>query len=607
MKSLSSSLCSLCAGLYAFGAGLCQRIVSSRSIPWLGSALFGMLGESSLLAEERTLQTDHALAIHIPTGGLHTIGEALARRLPASIPVTAGSGVLNCDSSSSLQYTMGDWDLSLVVDEMEFVTVQGRLELMVYGHLQSSETTMDMNGDCAILENLQETCSLEIGTTPFSLNLGLDFALSDDGLSLETVVSEPVFELAPVTNPIQNCIFGDAVETILGQNPYMLSDLIMGLIEPELGSVTESIQGAFDGVIDQLIVEQDVDLLGSNVHLRLAPTVFTVEDSGIVLGLGSYITVDVDPSCSNMAEYPIETGVNGVDVDWPTFDGRVFTTGIPYDLGFFVGKHFVDQALYAVWVSGALCIDVAEMSGLSITGELASGFFGEEIQTLVGEDTIELQLFPRRPFQAEFSDDQPPISIAIDGLMLESYADILHRRSRILSVNIGADVGVIMSLDANRVSMEIPLDAEAFFLQEEYHEMLPHGYSEGVPNLLDLALGSVLGNGTLPVLVLPSVFGMNLDTIIWQPDSTGAWLGGHLIFDPDSVQPSIIAGCSASDFGCDSGGPSIDIDVNTLIGCDDMSIGCEGGCSQPGTIKLPVGRMLGLCVIILGAMIRRRE
>ena len=50
-----------------------------------------------------------------------------------------------------------------------------------------------------------------------------------------------------------------------------------------------------------------------------------------------------------------------------------------YDAAVFLGRHFLDQMFYAVWASGAMCIDVSEQAGLDLTGDLAAGFFGNDL------------------------------------------------------------------------------------------------------------------------------------------------------------------------------------------------------------------------------------
>ena len=60
------------------------------------------------------------------------------------------------------------------------------------------------------------------------------------------------------------------------------------------------------------------------------------------------------------------------------------------------------------------------------------------------------------------------------------------------------------------------------------------------------------------------------------------------------------------DFGC-GGGPSIDIDVEQEFGCDQDIGGCEGSCSTTGSFSVPVGRLLGVFFLVLGALFRRRS
>ena len=118
----------------------------------------------------------------------------------------------------------------------------------------------------------------------------------------------------------------------------------------------------------------------------------------------------------------------------------------------------------------------------------------------------------------------------------------------------------------------------------------------------------------LPAVTVPSVFGVELDALLWQPDVNQDWLGGYLLLNTDNIQPFEVPSCSASDLGCDGGGPSIDIDIEEVLGCgsSDLSAGCEGGCSstpQSGrwVIRLPAGRLLLFGMIVGGVVLRRRE
>ena len=54
--------------------------------------------------------------------------------------------------------------------------------------------------------------------------------------------TDPVFEISELGNPVDNCLVADAVDTILGQNPALISDLIRDAIEPELTGLGATVE-----------------------------------------------------------------------------------------------------------------------------------------------------------------------------------------------------------------------------------------------------------------------------------------------------------------------------------------------------------------------------
>lgn len=555
-------------------------------------------------AEPLILETDHAMAVHLPTAGLNQIGQALQNILPPSIPVAAGTNTLDCSSGTQIDYSLADIDLIFAVDDVEFVTSENALDLLVTGHLGSSASTATIVGDCSVLYGLDETCDVQLGTTPFTLSMGMTMELTETGLAVHA--DDPIFEVAPVTNPLSNCMLAGGVDTILGQDPYVFSNLIQNALEPELVVIPESIESNLDGILESLIVNDSLDLLGKEVSVLLEPSALEINESGLLLGFGATMESETLDSCIDSASWtPPE------DTDWPSFTGTMFETGMRYDAGIFVGQHFVNQVLYTVWASEALCIDVAEFAGLDFTGEFAAGFLGSELGILMGSKPVNLSLSAQSPMSVVFSDDQPPMSIDLSGLSLQSSGEVLDREILLQSIGLETEIGLYLDVADSRLILDVPVAAEDFFLIEEYHEVLAPGYSEGVPGLLDLAIGSVLTEDIFPTLVLPEVLGMELEQIIWQPSADGAWLGGHVVLDVDQIQPVEIVGCSSGNLGCEGSGPSIDIDVDDLLGCENTTVGCEGGCSQgPNgrtTIRLPAGRVFGGLLVLSVVFVRRRE
>ena len=297
-------------------------------------------------AEELTFQTGQALAVHLPTGGLDQIGVALKNVLPSSITVAAGFNDLECSSTTTVTYAIEEMELIFAIDDVEFVTQNGFLDLLVTGHIGSSQSTAMITGDCSVLTDLNEVCSVELGTTPFTLSMSMRIELTETELVVEA--EEPIFEVAPVTNPLGDCVLADGLDTVLGQDPYVFSNLLQDAVEPELDIVPQTIENNLSDVLETLVVSENVDLLGKELSVLLEPSDVRVDESGIVLGFGADISVPTVNQCVNTAEWlPPE------DNDWPVFSGEMFVTGLRYDIGIFVGQHFVNQVLYAVWASEA--------------------------------------------------------------------------------------------------------------------------------------------------------------------------------------------------------------------------------------------------------------
>jgi hypothetical protein len=555
-------------------------------------------------AEPLEIATDQALAIHVAPQGFARLGDAVSGLIPPAIPVEGGSGAFDCGDGSILEYTLGDMDLQLSIDEVAFTTLGGFLGLDIYGTLGSTSTEIIAAGECSILTGLEETCDLVIPTTSFSLST--EIAIWLDGGNIHVDAGEADFSLSTINNPLGGCLLADAIGTLLGQNPDALTDLIADAIEPSLADLPQTIEEALEDSLGSLDVETALDVLGQELQLRLSPTVVSLEDNGLVIGMGSVVTVDATPSCVDLtsAEPPADNA-------WPALDGQAMASTLEYDFGLFLGKHFMDQILYAAWASGGLCLDVEALTGFSFTGEFVAAFFGDEVTELVGNAPVRLDLGPTQPPTTVFDDDQPPISIELEGFALEAVSELDHRMLRLLQIDMYALLRLYIELSGDSLVLELPLSEDDFVLTEVYSELLPPGYSEGVPSLLGTALGSFAPN--LPTLTIPSILGISLDALIWEPAEDQSWQGGYIFLDTSSVEPLDVAGCSADGFGCDGGGASLDFDLESQLGCDQVSTGCDDGsgcedtgCSSAGKIRLPGGRMLGLMVILVGAAIRRR-
>ena len=96
-------------------------------------------------AEELTFATNQALAVHLPTGGLDQIGVALRNVLPSSINVASGANSIDCSSTSTVTYAIDELDLIFAIDDVEFITQDGYLDLIFVSHVSGPTNNYSYN------------------------------------------------------------------------------------------------------------------------------------------------------------------------------------------------------------------------------------------------------------------------------------------------------------------------------------------------------------------------------------------------------------------------------------------------------------------------------
>ena len=144
-----------------------------------------------------------------------------------------------------------------------------------------------------MFEDLEEECALGLGVTPFSLSMDVEMRLENG--AFVTSVGTPVF--GANVRSISDCFVSDAVDTLLGQDPAMISNLITDMMADELNDIPSSVEDSLNDVIDDLTINETVDLLGEGLDVLLEPTAVYLNEDGVVLGFGSEMSLDVRESC----------------------------------------------------------------------------------------------------------------------------------------------------------------------------------------------------------------------------------------------------------------------------------------------------------------------
>lgn len=558
------------------------------------------LWSSAALSATVERGVDAAVAVHLTPGGLGRLGDAIERVVPATFPVEGTVDTFTCDEEDAapLDYVLSPLDLLLSADEVAVTTSEDAVHVTVYATLGSTAATLDVTGDCAFLEDLDETCQLQIPTIPVEIHLEVALRALGDGID---AIAEPVVvTLAPIPNPVDDCTLSSFVGTLIGQegNEHLIDELLLAQVQPSLAELPARVEEALEGALDDLAFDTTLDLPGAPLDLSLYPTRIDVDDNGILIGLGATALTQTT-GCVDPSQVPLPVA------EWPAFGPTAEGTSLEYDAGVFLGRGFIEELMVALWGSGVFCTEVVELADVPVQGAFVAAFFGDETGTLLGPTTpAKLVLANPTPPDTWFWEDQPVLTFTMDDLTMDLVSEVDFRETRVLQVGIQADLGIDLGVVDGVLAPTLVIEQSAFLFSERYSELVSPGYAANLGELVATVLATVLPDDELATVALPEPLGARLGGIVWRPTPDDQWQGGYALIDVTDVQPLPVAGCSASSFSCDGEGEGID--VGEALGCNDPeAMGCAGEGSSCTT--LPAAPFVPLLPAILLVLRRRRR
>ena len=398
----------------------------------------------------------------------------------------------------------------------------------------------------------------------FTENLTIDIGLTGDHIHIEDCALsglESVFQF-----------FGGSVYDLV-LNAIDINSLIAGIL-PEL-------ELAIEDALNQANIEQDVDLMGSTLHIVLAPNEAIIQEEGLRIVFSAGASIDEPATCVLEYDSGASKGTENPLIDLSSFPSV-------FDLGATISDDFINQALYSVWSGGAVCQTIDESifaldsSILNLlTGDAFVDFFEETVPLVIKTN-------PKEPPVLDMS-TASDVGVDIHDLGLDFYAEIDGRQSRVIGIDISTVVGVDINLEDQTGALDIAVDinTDAVEAKVYFNEFLPSTSNEAIEaefvGQLDTILGlvdiqSLLGNLnlSLPAIVLGDA-SIGIQELLIKP--SGGAQEDLTIFANLGTVPYGGSGC-----GADTGG------------------GCGGGCSSTGN---PWGRSF-LFLLLVMACVRRR-
>lgn len=536
-----------------------------------------------------------ALALHVSVAGLDRIGDAVEAMVPDRISVSAAQE-LACTDDTLLSVSLPDLSLIVSMDDVAVDPSPGRIDLTLAGAIWSDPTELRVEGSCAFLTGVDETCDFQVPITAFQAHVGIQIAAN--GTAIDVIVDPPTFSLSPIPDPLSGCGLISAASSVLLADPRFVSGLIEDAVQPMLATVPEMVQEQLGTALDSVIIEQSTYLGLVPVFMESWPTRVDVDEGGLVVGFGAHVRVYADePTCEDPFGGP-PTGTG-----WPDIDGTAGDSSLAYDAGLMVSADLLDAAVWTAWAAGGLCSDMTHTEdGMEVTATLLATFLGTELTDLVGP-MAPATVVMRNPTPPIFSfgSDAPVFGFFLDTMTLGLMLPLADRQVRVLEAGVEVVAGIDIHLTAERLWAELVLPGDAIRFTERYSELMRPGFAEGLEQMLtfNMQASGLDPAAMMPDIALPHLYGLDFSTVSFQPEEDHSWHGMYLTFDTDGIEafevPALVAtpegGCGGSDM---SG-----------AGCEEGSAGCEGeGCdSAPGPGRL-IPSLFAL-LVLLGRRARR--
>lgn len=239
------------------------------SIVRLSAPLALCLATVPAFAAELGEEIPDAVIVHVSEGGLRRVGDVISAMVPPAIHLEAVEDSFTCDPADgpTLYYGTDPLDVELIVDAVEIVPSEGRLDVTVHATVGSTPATMYAVGSCGVLEGLWESCDLQVPTTAITAHTGVTLARVGDRFE---AVADPVsVELSPINNPLGDCTLASGIGVVLDRDPDAISNLLLSYVEPELQGVREIVETALEDQLDQLAFDTAFSLGAAELQIEI--------------------------------------------------------------------------------------------------------------------------------------------------------------------------------------------------------------------------------------------------------------------------------------------------------------------------------------------------
>ena len=515
---------------------------------------------------------DPALAVHVSADGLQALGASIGAVVPTGLRAVNLSGEIDCDEEEpgTLQYTADDLQIHLSADTVDIVPTAGRLDVRLGLTVWSDPAAITATGLCVL--ELDENCTLQLAPTNLDIDVGILLSLVDG--AIDASIDEFSFTHGNFGNPIApGCVLGDALETMQGLGVDIIGTVLDDVLDSQLTELETQLEEILNGLAQAVAFNDTLEALGATISYSLEASALDITPSGIRLDFTAAFGAATYGDC-----VPQDGRFVASAHDMPPLTGLIPDTNTPYHLAVVVNEDMVNQALYAVWQAGMLCINVAELAGIDFTTAFLEPAAPDIVPGLWPDPLVlDVRTAAAAPPQAEF-EGGPTIDAA---LLLNVFGPELDRTTRYWANGLFLNAGLGVALENGAINIDIGFDLETHLgITVAYNEWLPSAIPEGFAGLVPTLVPETLIPGDLS-FPIPSLFGLTLHSLDMRVvGAEGDYLGLYGWIDPTQVESMVIEDIDLGGIGCGDTGGGGEI---TVPGCEGEDGGCAGqdtGCAS---------------------------
>jgi hypothetical protein len=404
------------------------------------------------------------------------------------------------------EFSVTNMWVGLSLDEMEITPSTDILLVSGAASIQINEP-----GDPGVLYawaeglgflSVGESCDLVVDPFDLDFDTSISVTVLSDG-TIDATIGDLVWDTTFSSDEItlSGCAIGDINEFLvwLGIDLVELTwPILEPIIDSQIPTFTADLETTLEDLFAVVVIDEEIDLLGTPLGLKLAPSDVQITTDGMRISMSSAVSTEAHACLPDNA--PTASQETSFDMPWIGDYPSGLSTS-PHIAGL-IDDDFVNNALFSVYSSGALCLNLDNNSG-ALPIDLSTGLLGfihPGYATLFTTPApVSIRVSPSEHPPIAQTSDTSDFAIQMEELHLDFLTEIDGRDVRLLGTDMDMNIGADTNYDIKTgvLNIDIPIAGDDFVVTIVHNEFLPNEdevIAAGFGPLIDTMISPIIGS-----------------------------------------------------------------------------------------------------------------